>query len=149
MENLENNALMENSLMSNRQINKYLLETSKWGNFLAIIGYVMMGLLVLLAVFMMFGLSALMKTAGAGFPMVLVGLIYLVLAGVYYFPVTYLYKFSGQIKQAILSKDENLYTSGFENLKSLFKFMGIFMIVMLSLYGVGLLIALPMMMFFK
>jgi hypothetical protein len=53
------------------------------------------------------------------------------------------------MKQAVESQDEGLYTTGFENLKSLFKFMGIFTIVMLSLYALALLIAVPMAMLFK
>jgi hypothetical protein len=149
MENLENNTPAEHTLMNNRQINGYLVETAQWGKFLAIVGYVLMGLMVLLAFFMMFGLSGLMKTFRSGFPMVVMGLVYLVLAGVYYIPVTYLYKFSVQMKEAIQSQDEGLYASGFENLKSLFKFLGIFTIVTLALYGLIILIAAPMAILFK
>jgi len=149
MENFENNTPIESSVLSNMKINEYLFEAAKWGKFLAIVGYVMMGLLVVLAFVMMFGVSLLSKAAGTGFPMMMIGMVYLVLAGVYFIPVTYLYKFSVQMKQAVESQDEGLYTSSFENLKSLFKFMGIFTIVMLSLYALALLIAVPMAMLFK
>jgi hypothetical protein len=147
MENLENTTPTQDALLDNREIHSYLLETAKWGNFLAIIGYVFMGLLALLALFMIFGMSQLLE--GKGFPMWIMGLVYLALAGVYWFPVTYLYRFSAQMKQAVKSRDESLYTSGFANLKSLFKFFGIFTIVMLALYGLILVIAVPMAMFFK
>ena len=149
MENFENNTPIESSVLSNMKINEYLFEAAKWGKFLAIVGYVMMGLLVVLAFVMMFGVSLLSKAAGTGFPMMMIGMVYLVLAGVYFIPVTYLYKFSVQMKQAVESQDEGLYTSSFENLKSLFKFMGIFTIVMLSLYALALLIAVPMAILFK
>ncbi|MBV5315778.1 MAG: hypothetical protein JZU47_20940 [Prolixibacteraceae bacterium] len=149
MENFENNTPVESSVLRNMKINEYLFEAAKWGKFLAIVGYVMMGLLVVLAFVMMFGVSLLSKAAGSGFPMMMIGMVYLVLAGVYFIPVTYLYKFSVQMKQAVESQDEGLYTSSFENLKSLFKFMGIFTIVMLSLYALALLIAVPMAMLFK
>jgi hypothetical protein len=149
MENFENNTPVESSVLSNMKINEYLFEAAKWGKFLAIVGYVMMGLLVVLAFVMMFGVSLLSKAAGTGFPMIMIGMVYLVLAGLYFIPVTYLYKFSVQMKQAVESQDEGLYTTGFENLKSLFKFMGIFTIVMLSLYALALLIAVPMAMLFK
>jgi hypothetical protein len=108
-----------------------------------------MGLLVIVAIVMMFPLSAISQFAGSGFPMGLVGLVYVLLAVVYYFPVTYLYKFSVQMKQAILMQNEALLASGFKNLKSLFKFLGVLTIVMLSLYGLGLLIAVPIAMLFK
>jgi hypothetical protein len=149
MDNLENNTPVENSLMSNMEINNYLMEASKWGKFLAIIGYVMMGLLVLVAIVMMFSLSVLSQASQSKFPMGLVGLLYILLAGIYYFPITYLYKFSAQMKQAIQLQNEHLLASGFQNLKSLFKFMGIFTIVMLSVYGLVLIIAVPMAMLFK
>lgn len=149
MENFENNTPVENSVLRNMKINEYLFEAAKWGKFLAIVGYVMMGLLVVLAFVMMFGVSLLSKAAGTGFPMMMIGMVYLVLAGVYFIPVTYLYKFSIQMKQAVESQDEGLFTTGFENLKSLFKFMGIFTIVMLSIYALALLIAVPMAMLFK
>jgi hypothetical protein len=57
MDNFEHKPLDENSLIGNAEINGYLFETSKWGKFLAIIGYIGMVLLVLLGIFMMLGLS--------------------------------------------------------------------------------------------
>ena len=149
MENFENNTPIENPMLNNREINSYLLEAYKWGQFLAIVGYVAMGLLVVVAIVMSFALSALSQVAGSGFPMGLVGLVYVLLAVVYYFPVTYLYKFSVQTKQAIQMQNEGLLTSGIQNLKSLLKFMGILTIVMLSLYGLALLIAVPVALLFK
>ena len=149
MENLENNLPIENKLLNNTEINSYLMEASKWGQFLAIVGYVMMGLLVLVAIVMMFAMSVVSQVAQSKFPLWMLGLVYILLAGIYYIPVTYLYKFSVQMQKAIQMQNEGLLTSGFQNLKSLFKFMGIFTIVMLALYGLALLIAIPMAMLFK
>jgi len=149
MENLENNLPIENKLLNNTEINSYLMEASKWGQFLAIVGYVMMGLLVLVAIVMMFAMSVVSQVAQSKFPLWMLGLVYILLAGIYYIPITYLYKFSVQMQKAIQMQNEGLLTSGFQNLKSLFKFMGIFTIVMLALYGLALLIAVPMAMLFK
>jgi len=149
MENLENNLPVENKLLNNMEITSYLMEASKWGQFLAIVGYVIMGLLVLVAIVMMFAMSVVSQVAQSKFPLWILGLVYILLAGNYYIPITYLYKFSVQMKQAIQLQNEGLLTSGFQNLKSLFKFMGIFTIVMLALYGLALLIAVPMAMLFK
>ena len=149
MENLENNLPVENSMMNNMEIKSYLMEASKWGQFLAIVGYVMMGLLVLVAIVMMFAMSVVSQVAQSKFPLWMLGLVYILLAGIYYIPITYLYKFSVQMQKAIQMQNEGLLTSGFQNLKSLFKFMGIFTIVMLALYGLALLIAVPMAMLFK
>ena len=146
MENILQN---ENELSISKEIGNYLLETSKWGKFLAIIGYIGMGLLILLALFMMFGLSHLSPFSAMPYPMGIFGFIYIIMAVIYYFPVTYLYKFSIQMKQGLLSNDSMTVSSGFQNLKSLFKFMGILTIVILSIYGLLLLILVPVMMFMR
>jgi hypothetical protein len=148
MENIENNVQDETSNISKNEINGYLLETSKWGKFLAIVGYVVMGILILVAIFMMLGFSKLNNLPGVKFPIGVLGFIYIIVGVIYYFPVTYLYRFSVQIKQGLNSKDMNTITSGYQNLKSLFKFMGILTIVILSIYGLILLIAIPTMIFF-
>ena len=126
----------ENSIIGNKQIVGYLLETSKWAKFLAIIGYVGIGIIVLMALFASVIFSSLSQTAQIPFPSGVFTFIYLLIAVCYYFPVAYLYKFSQQMKKGLTSGDTNAITLGFENLKSHYKFMGIFMIVVLSLYGV-------------
>lgn len=148
METSEDQPQRENSILNNTEINSYLLETSKWGKLLAIIGYVGMGLMILIALFMMIGMSEFSRAFGSAISMGFMGFIYLVIAVIYYFPVTYLYKFSNQIKVGLQSQEMGSITSAFENLKSLFKFMGIFAIVMLCFYGIVLLIAVPAMMLF-
>jgi hypothetical protein len=149
MESIETNQQPENNLFFlNKDIAAYLTETAKWGKFLAIVGYVGMGLLVIVAFFMMFGLSAISKIPGGFYP-VAMGLIYVVLAGIYYIPITYLYRFSVRIKEGIANEDENKATNAFQDLKSLFKFMGIFTLVILSVYALVLIIAIPTMFLFK
>lgn len=116
----------------NHEIKQYLAETAKWGNILAIVGYVAMGMMALASLVMIVAFSFIdMHTA---FPMWILGIVYLLLTGVYYIPVTYLYRFSDQMKQAVHRNDEKLYTSGFAHLKSLFKFLGISTFVLLGLY---------------
>ena len=139
MENSENNVLSENTFI-NREINNYLMITSKWGNFLAIVGYIGMGLLILVGILMMVGMSFMNNYSHTGSEFWLIGLLYILLAVVYYFPVTYLYKFSIQIKNGLSQKDQSVLTSGFLNLKSLLKFMGILTIVFLSLYPLAIII---------
>lgn len=149
MEERDNNPAQEKLVMGNEKIEAYLKETAQWGKFLAIVGYVCMGLLVLVALVMMFGLSQLMKGAGNKFPMFWVGLIYILLAAINYIPVTYLYRFSVQVKQAVADNNEDAYNTAFQNLKSLFKFLGIFTIVALAIYALVLVIAMPMAMMLK
>lgn len=149
MENFENEGQGENSFISNTEITNYLIESSKWGKFLAIVGFIGIGILILIAIFMMIGFSTLNNISGVEFPMGAFGFIYIILGAIYYFPVHYLYKYSVQMKQGLNSKDITTITSGFRNLKSLFKFMAIITIVILSIYGLILLVAIPTMLFFK
>ncbi len=132
MENTEINTTQTETFTVNREIKLYLAETAKWGYILAIIGYVVMGMMALGSLVMIVVFSFMdLKTA---FPMWIMGFVYLPFTVAYYFPVTYLYRFSAQMKQAVRQSNEKLYTSGFANLKSLFKFFAIFTFVLLGLY---------------
>lgn len=148
MENLENEEPEKDLLLFDDEANVYLLETAKWGKFLAIVGYVFMGILVLFGILMIFGISRINTLGGVRFPFGFMSVIFLLTFVLYYFPITYLYRFSVKIKKGILSKNGSDVTAGFSNLKSMFKFMGIFTIVILSFYVIGLLMAIPTMMFF-
>ncbi|HEX2921279.1 MAG TPA: hypothetical protein VHO50_08960 [Bacteroidales bacterium] len=87
----------------------------------------------------MFVGSSSLSALATGFPMGILAFVYIAIAVLFYFPVTYLYRFSVQMKPGLSSGDQPTVTSAFKNLKSMFRFMGIFAIVVLSLYGVILL----------
>lgn len=149
MENLENPQHVETQISVNTVMKDYLLETAKWGKFLAIVGYIGLGLLILAALVVIIGFSALGSLETAGLPMSIMGIMYLILAVLYYFPVTYLYRFSSQMKSGIKSNDQEKVTFAAENLKSMFKFMGIVTVVMLSIYALALIVILPIAMLLK
>ena len=143
MENLERNEQENNLMTINLEIQNYLKETSKWSKFLAIIGYVGIGLILIMAIVVMIGFSNISNIYNSGFPMSIFGIIYILIAVLYYFPVTYLYKFSININQGLNSNNSESITYGFQNLKSLFKFMGISTVVVISLYGLFFLFSIP------
>ena len=143
METIETVQQTENQLVINNEIKGYLLETSKWGKFLAIVGYVGMGFLFLMGVAFILGFSIFNSIANVGYPIWIFGFVYILIAVLYYFPVSYLYRASTQMKRGLNSADQQTVTSGFENLKSLYKFMGIFTIVVLSLYVLIIIVAVP------
>jgi hypothetical protein len=138
MDTLDSNITRENTLFSSNEIASYLLETARWGKFLAIMGYIGIGLILLIAIFVMAigSASQLFPGMALGMGMGAFGMIYIVIAALYFFPVYYLHQFSIKIKQGLTSQDPQNITTGFQNLKSLFKFMGIFVIVILSIYAV-------------
>ncbi|WP_070137115.1 DUF5362 family protein [Crocinitomix algicola] len=139
---------MENDLIDEQQIQtelslsnsavNYLKETAKWANFIAILGFVGIGLMLLIALFFVVGnVNFRMKTFGGGLSPTSIGFIYIIMAGIYFFPVMYLYKFGTKMKFALKSKSNTSLTESFENLKSHYKFLGIFLIVFLSIYIVA------------
>jgi hypothetical protein len=141
MESLDSNMVRENTSFITEEIKSYLMESAKWGKFLAIMGYIGIGLMLLLGVGVMAMGSAAALIPGMGVNMGAFGLIYVAIAAFYFFPVYYLHQFSARMKQGLISQDAQSVTTGFQNLKSLFKFMGIFTIVILSIYVLAIAIA--------
>ena len=142
---METNQCAQNELCNN-EVKSFLSETARWAKFLSIVGFVGLGLFVIMAVVMMAGVAAFASVLGAT-EAGLMGVIYILLAVVYFFPVLYLYRFSVSIKNSLEFGDEAEWNNGFMNLKKTFKFMGVFTIVILSIYVLALLIAIPVMFF--
>jgi hypothetical protein len=145
---MENTEYSEKVMVCNDEIKSYLLVSSKWSKFLAIVGFVGMAIMMLIGLLMLVGLpflSALSKTA----PMWGIGVLYLLFGVMYYFPTLYLYRFSEKIKRGIQENDESILTDGFLNLKKMFKFVGIVMIVVLSMYALILVIAVPVALYLR
>ncbi len=123
-----------NNLHINKNVKGYLLETAKWGQFLAIMDYIFVGLMVIIAFVFILASKYFpgLNTNGSftlGF-----GALYLLLSGLYMIPVTYLYRFSTQVKHGLINQDEINVEESFKNLKSLFKFSGILTIVLIGIY---------------
>lgn len=119
----------------------FLKETAKWAYFLSIVGFVGIGMLILLSVFMgtIFSKLGVFNSGMSPAPMMGVGFItflYLIIAVLYFFPVYYFFQFSSKAKAAFSRNDNEALTTSFEYLKSHHKFLGILSIVILSIYGV-------------
>jgi amino acid transporter len=132
-------------LQIDHQGSSFLREIAKWSKFLSIVGFIMIGLMLLIIIFAGTAMSALFATtygtqsSGTGvFQIILVACFLLI----YFFPCLYLYKFSTRMQVALRNNDQETLNSSFENLKSCFKFMGIFMIIILSIYALVFLVGL-------
>lgn len=118
----------------------FLKETAKWAYFLSIMGFILIALLVLLALLMgtLFaklvdlggGVAALGARSGG-----LIMTIYLLFAVIYFFPVYYLYQFASKIKAAFTTDNNEQLNTSFEYLKSHYKFLGIFTLVVTIIYA--------------
>jgi hypothetical protein len=127
-------------LILSDQATGFLRETKKWTYFLAIMGFIGAAFMLLAGIFMTIVFSLIDVFANVpdkpDFPFGLLGLLYVVLAVVYFFPAYYLYKFSKEMGDALLARDETKLTSSIRYLKKHFKFVGIMVIAMIALYVV-------------
>ena len=123
----------------------YLLKVAKWGKFLAILGFIVTGLLIAGGITMSFVLN---KVSGSDelvplnmpFSPVFLSIIYIIIAGIYVIPVIFLNTFSNNaIKAVNLSSTEKM-TISLRNLKNLFVFIGVSTIVLLALYTLTLIV---------
>ena len=121
----------------------FLKETAKWTKFLAIIGFILIGLMLIIAAFST-TIFNLLGTMQPGMPANLgltMAVTYLVLAIIYLLPVYYLLQFSMKLKKALSTKNDETLAKAFEMLKSHYKFIGVFTIITLSLYALLIVVA--------
>jgi hypothetical protein len=143
---MESFDLLNNDLQVSASAQSFLSDSARWGKFLAIIGFILCGFMIVIAFFvpalimnlppynaMASGLSASI-TAG-------MTVVYLLLALLFFFPCLYLFKFSVKMQASLNSMSQENFEESLKNLKSMFKFYGICTIVMLSIYALIFLIA--------
>jgi len=121
-----------------------------WGKFLAILGYVCVVIMILVCIaflaeaidsryyyhyysryYYRYYYSSHVFVTGLGF---------LLLIMLYYFPTSYLYKFSDHTRKYLVSGKPDELQKGLSNLSFLFKFIGILTIVILSIYILAILL---------
>ena len=134
MENTENNLVVSQS------VREALDKMVYWAKFLAIIGYIGIGLMVFAAIAMI-GLED-WETK-----LFLVSFLYIGFAALYYFPVHYLYVFSINARRALNSNTQIDLDLGLSNLASNFKFVGVMTLVVLSIYALVFIIGIGGFMF--
>jgi len=112
-----------------------LLRTiGKWAKFLAIMGFILIGFMLLAGIFIGGILSRVPNAMATGMPTGVFTLIYFGLGALYFFPVLYLYRFANYIEKALAFNSPQQLTQAFSNLKSHYKFIGIVVIAMIAFY---------------
>lgn len=116
----------------------YLGEAAKWAKFLAIIGFVFCGLMIVMALFAGSIMGTMMTSMGGSsasmFGSGFITVIYLLLTAIYFFPCLYLYRFASQMQTALHNNEQGRLQASFKNLKACFRFMGILFIVLICMY---------------
>lgn len=107
----------------------YLKETSKWTKFMAILGFVFIGLAIIICL-----LLALVNTVGGQrsfmtlIPMILI-------TGLYFLPIYYLLKFSILSRKAIEEQDSFTLMQALQYQKMHYRYVGILMIIICVFYA--------------
>jgi hypothetical protein len=124
--------LEKTGMSINPEMLPILDEMRKWTMFIAIIGFVGIGFLVIMA----FSIGTIMEMSQQDmpFPGYTFTIIYLLLAVLYFFPVLYLYKFSVNLKKSLEDSSSDILLAAFAHLKAHYKFIGILCIIMLTFY---------------
>jgi hypothetical protein len=114
----------------------FLKEIANWCKFLSVLGFVGIGLMLLGSFFLNLAYRSLPEIASlpasVGTAMTI---FYIVVVIIYILPVYYLFQFSVKMKKALLLKNDAVLTRAFEMLKSHYKFIGVFTIILLSVYA--------------
>lgn len=126
---------MSDKIEVNEEVKAYLVEISKWTKLLGIVGYIGVGIMIVIAFFTSAFFSMIPVTDLEQMPIGFLSTVYFLLAGLYFFPVNYLFQFSKNLSQSLDGDDSSSFIAAFRNLKSHYKFMGLFVIVVFSMYA--------------
>ncbi|WP_454800860.1 DUF5362 family protein [Mucilaginibacter phyllosphaerae] len=135
----------EPHLVLTEEAQYYLQKGGQWANFIGIVGFVMTGFIVLMALFIgtfitaMSAINPMMAGSAAAGPFLTI--IYLLFAVFNFFFSYYLYQFGARVKKGILFSNSEEITQALSKLKSFFKLWGITLVVILSLYALIFVIA--------
>lgn len=130
MDTLDQNIELDgDKLKVSNSIKEHLITSASWARFLAIVGFIFTGITAIGALVM---LVAAMST-GFG-PLIGMAFLYVGLAVAMIFPALYMIRFAISITKGLNSTKQSEFEYGVQNLKSFFKFSGIFTIVFLALY---------------
>jgi hypothetical protein len=129
---------------------KNLNTTRKWAMFLAIIGFILLGLIIVIGLIAGTFLTAFNSgEKSLGIPESLMFVPILLLAVIYFFPVLFLFRFSKHTAHAIQTLDKQELHKAIKNLKICFAYIGIMIIIIFLLYIVALIVAGSSMAFLK
>ena len=141
------NTMEENQLKQLEECKSYVLSTSKWLKFFGIFTIIEIVCVVIIAISSMLGGSALASTLSGNLPEIkgvttVTGVSYFIFAGMMVFPTIYIFRAANAGNAAVESNDNAQMVEFLKNIKSYWKFIGIYMIVLFAMLFFILTIAL-------
>ncbi len=133
----------------------HLADAAKWAKFLAVFGFIICGLIVIIGIFFGSFFSMLTSQYGSnpynelpvnsGLGSVMgtaMAFVYILMALIYFFPCLYLFRFATKMKNAIASNDQTVLNASFQNLKAAFRFVGILTIIGMAFWVLAIIVGL-------
>ena len=121
-----------NELYISDEIRGFLYQTAKWSNFLSIVGFIAVGVLIVISI--LSGSFNLFGSMVGGMSSAFMSILYLLSSLLYLFPVLFLYRFSKGIKSALTHNDQYALNEAFNYLKKHYSFIGILTVAVFCLY---------------
>jgi uncharacterized membrane protein len=132
----------ENKIDIGPEALKNLNSTRKWTMFLAVLGFIFLGIMIItLAATGTFLAAFKTREADLGLPESLIMTLFGVVAIIFYLPVLFLFRFSRNTRDAVQNRDKEKLDKAFRNLRIYFTYFGILVIIILSLYLLALILA--------
>ena len=139
----ENSSLF--SLSIDPQTKEHLAETAKWARFLAIVGFVFLFIVFGYGIYSAMVISQIQEEfpgyGRSGFSAALGAtavVMYVLLFVLYFFPLLFTLRFANKMKVALYANNQVELNNSFQNLKILFRYLGIITIIALVLVGLSL-----------
>ncbi|MGF1923506.1 MAG: DUF5362 family protein [Bacteroidia bacterium] len=136
-ENIEETT-QQPQLVVTEDMRSYIYDIAKWANFLAIVGFVVSGFLILAS----FTMSAAMQSnaeltaamSKSGFSFIALTIMCLLYAFAVFYPSLLMFKYANKAKVGVLFGEQASLDEAFSKLKSLFKYWSILTIIGIVLY---------------
>ncbi len=129
---------MQEGLHINEASRRDLGEAARWAKFLAILGFIGVGIMVLTGLVASAMLGSLPGMDSEPFPPAILAFFYIAFALLYFLPILYLYRFAAHAQEAVRGSSTQELEVALANIKSHYKFIGILAVVLLGFYALGI-----------
>ena len=140
---MENNLENQPELKVGESLLNDFKEIGKWAGFLAVVGFVLLALMIVLS-FRVFFISGPMFSGmdNSALPKAFIFILYIIFVVIYFFPTYFLFCFADLLRKAVRRTSEDDFARSVSYLKSFFIYLGIltiiFSVVMLVSFMIGL-----------
>lgn len=125
-----------NNLCIDDESKIYLKEIAMWGKFMAILGFIKFGFLLLYTIVFPLVAHKIQTHFDHDLPVIGITCFFLFMAVLVYFPTNFLYRFARCTKRALKQNNQDIMRHAFQSLKAYYRYVGILLIIMLCTYPI-------------